>query len=212
MRSQKYHDKTEIPTPTVVDEASRLTINGTEDVNVYQVDDQGNKVQLLASAKNMKIKLHDVNEIIMESKGDFNSVIEGPEPLDNTPLEVPVERPLTQTQQLKMWLQNEENMRNFARHELSWDEFKDLGSLDDGDDFYKQFNPELTKYEMQAEALRQEANPLRGNPVSDAAEKNNLSMNLKEETTTETVAETGTTNNSGTTTDSTTGQVDNSTQ
>jgi hypothetical protein len=175
MRSEKFHRKGEKPSAIVVDEASRLTINAAdESVHIYQLDDNGKKVKLLGNVQpgsNAKFKLHDVEEIWLESKGDFNSVIEGQDPLDTTPIEVPVEAPLTQTQQLRMWLQNEENMRNYAKQELSWEDFKDLGDLDDGSDFYKQFNEGMTKYEMQAEALRQESNPLRGNPITDYVEE-----------------------------------------
>lgn len=171
MRSEKFHKKGTKHSPIVVDEASRLTIQGTEPVHIYQLDDNGDKIKLLNSVTTGKLKLNNVNEILLESKGDFNSIIEGPDKLDNTPLEEAVEKPLTQTQQLRMWLQNEENMRNYAKQELTWSEFKDLGDLDDGDEFYSQFNPSMTKYEMQAEALRQETNPLRGNPISDYVEE-----------------------------------------
>lgn len=168
MRSEKFHPKNEKAAPIVVDEATRLTVQGTKPVHIFQVDDQGKKVKLLKSGENLKIKLHDVNEVILESEGDFNSVIEGPEMLDNTPLEVPVEKPLTQTQQLKMWLQNEENIKAHAKTELKWEDFKDLGDLDNSDEFYERFGqPTMTKYEMQAEAMRQEVNPLRGNPISE---------------------------------------------
>lgn len=167
MRSEKFHLKNEKPSPLVVDEASRLTVEGTEPVNLFQVDDNGKKIKLLKTGTTYKVKLNDIEEVILESKGDFNSIIEGPDKLDNTPLEEAVEKPLTQTQQLRMWLQNEENMRNYAKQELTWEEFKDLGDLDDGDEFYSQFNQDMTKYEMQAEAMRQETNPLRGNPISD---------------------------------------------
>jgi hypothetical protein len=174
MRSEKFHAEGEIAAPIVVDEATRLTIQGTKPVHVFQVDDNGKKVKLLHSGINSKIKLHNVNEIILESEGDFNSIIEGPEQLDNTPIEVPVEKPLTQTQQLKMWLQNEDNMKSYARHELTWEEFKDLGDLDDSDEFYERFGqPGMTKYEMQAEAMRQELNPLRGNPISENIKESN---------------------------------------
>lgn len=184
MRSQQFHPKTSKPVPTVVDECSRLTITGTELVTVYQVDDDGKKCGILATVQpgsNTKLKLNDVNEIIMESKGDFQSVLEGHDPLDTTPLEVPVERPLTQTQQLKMWLQNENNIRQIENHAMTWQEFTDLGDLDDGDEFYSQFNPDMTKYEMQAEAIRQELNPNRGNPISDYEDKKHVENNMATE-------------------------------
>lgn len=174
MRSELFHKKGTKPTPIVVDEASRLTIQGTEPVHVFQLDDNGDKIKLLSSVTTGKLKLNNVNEILLESKGDFNSIIEGPDKIDNTPIEEAVERPLTQTQQLRMWLQNEDNMRNYAKQELTWEEFKDLGQLDDGDEFYSQFNQSMTKYEMQAEALRQESNPLRGNPITDNLEDKNV--------------------------------------
>lgn len=168
MRSQKFHSKSEKPVPIVVDEASRLTINGTEQVNVYQLDDTSKKCGLLATGQNLKVKLNNVNEVLLESKGDFESVIEAPDKIDNTPIEVTVERPMTQTQQIKMWLQNEENIKVSARTQLKWEDFKDLGDLDDSEEFYERFGHEdMTKYEMQAEMMRQEANPLRGNPISD---------------------------------------------
>ena len=161
MKSEKFHRKGEKPTPIVVDEATRLTVQGTKPVHVYALDDNGKKAKLLTSLTNGKIKLHDVEEIWLESEGDSNSIIEGPDKIDNTPIVEGVQKPLTQTQQIRQWLQNEENLRNYARHQLTWEEFKDLGDLDDGDEFYGQFNQEMTKYEMQAEAMRQEANPFR---------------------------------------------------
>lgn len=168
MRSEKFHPKGEKSVPVVVDEASRLTVYGTEPVNVFQVDDDGRKVKLLCRGTDFKVKLNDVNEVLLESKGDFNSVLDGPDPLDTTPLEVPVEKPLTQTQQLKMWLQNENNLQAQARAEMTWEDFKDLGDLDDGDEFYEQFGqPTMTKYEMQAEALRQHVNPNRGMDIGE---------------------------------------------
>lgn len=171
MRSEQFHPKGKKNAPIVVDEASRLTVLGTEPVNVFQIDDDGNKIKLLTQGVNFKVKLNDVNEILLESKGDFNSVIEGPDKLDNTPVEVAMEKPLTQTQELKMWLQNENNTQQLANHQLTWEEFKDLGDLDDGDEFYSQYNQNMTKYEMQAEAIRQEMNPLRGNPISNQIDK-----------------------------------------
>ena len=186
MRSQKFHPKQEKAAPIVVDEASRLSVHGAELVSIYQVDDQGKKIGLLDTVlpgERKKLKLNDVESIVMESKGDFNSVIEGPDKLDTTPIEVPVEMPLTQTQQLRMWLQNEQNMQNYAKQELTWEEFKDLGDMDDGDEFYSQFNPEMTKYEMQAEAMRQESNPNRGNPISDKIEAQHVENNTTEQPT-----------------------------
>ena len=171
MKSKLFHKKNTKPAPIVVDEASRLTVEGTEPVHVFQVDENGDKLQLLKSGTNFKIKINDCEEILMESKGDFNSVIEGPDKIDNTPIEVAVEQPLTQTQQIRQWIQNEENIRAQTMHELTWEEFKDLGDLDDGDEFYNQFNQDMTKYEMQAEAIRQEQNPHRGNPLSNQLDK-----------------------------------------
>lgn len=204
MRSIKFHPKSEKASPIVVDEASRLTLNGAEQINVYQVGDDGKKIALLKTVQpgaNEKLKLNNVNEILLESKGDFQSVIEGADKLDTTPLEVPVERSLTQTQQLKMFMQNENNMQQMANHELTWAEFKDLGDLDDGDEFYEQFNENLTKYEMQAEAIRQEMNPNRGNPISDLMERKHVENNMATE------SQGNTTPN----TDQVSGQVDNET-
>lgn len=182
MRSEKFHPKGEKAVPVVVDEMSRLSVHGTEPVAIYQVDDQGKKIKLLETITGKgKIRIKDCENIIMESKGDFQSILEGHDPMDKTPLEIPVERPLTQTQQLKMWLQNENNMRQLAKAELTWEEFKDLGDMEDGDEFYSQFNPNMTKYEMQAEAIRQEMNPNRGNPISEAIENaNNRKANNSE--------------------------------
>jgi hypothetical protein len=172
MRSEKFHAKSLKPVPVVVDECSRLTVHGTEPVNIYQVDDQGKKVALLETIHGKgKVRIKDCEQIIMESKGDFQSILEGPDPMDKTPLEVPVEQPLTQTQQLRMWLQNEQNMKQLANAEMSWEDFKDLGDMEEGDEFFSQFNPNMTKYEMQAEALRQENSPLRGNPITDEVNK-----------------------------------------
>lgn len=151
-----------------VNECSRFTVNGVENVAVYQVDDQGKRIKLLKKGTDFKIKLNEVDAIDVESKDGFNWVLEGPDPLDTTPLEVPVEKPLTQTQQLRMWLQNEQNIKQDREQELTWEEFQDLGNMDEADDFYKQFGQEgMTKYEMQAEALRQHANPLRGMDLNE---------------------------------------------
>ena len=109
------------------------------------------------------MKLNNVDQIMMDSKDGFNSVLEGPDPQDLTPVSVPVEKPLTQVQQMRMWLQNEENLRQLAAAEMTWEDFKDLGEMDDADEFYEQFGqPSMTKYEMQAEILRQHSNPNRG--------------------------------------------------
>jgi hypothetical protein len=187
MRSEKFHRKGEKPNAIVVDEASRITISAAADpVFIYSLDNNQKKSNLLGSVhagSTQKFKLNDCEEIWLESKGDFKSIIEGPDKLDTTPIETPVEAPLTQTQQLRMWLQNEENMRNYARTELTWDDFKDLGDLDDGDEFYSQFPQDMTKYEMQAEAVAREVNPMRDNPITDyIAEKEHAKDNTNQST------------------------------
>ena len=63
MRSEKFHTAKEKAAPVVVDECSRLTVLGTESVNVYQVDEQGKKVRLLHvinGKDKIKLKLHKI--------------------------------------------------------------------------------------------------------------------------------------------------------
>lgn len=158
MKSTRFHQKKEKAVPVVVDECSRLTVQSTNSpVTVYQVDDQGKKVGILDVINGIKkIKLHNAEQIIMESDGDFQSILEGPDPMDTTPLVVPVEKPLTSVQMVRAFYQNENNvraLRDMADAEMTWEDFKDLGDMTDGSDFFNEIGAPPTRYEMQAEQL-----------------------------------------------------------
>ena len=77
-----------------------------------------------------------------------------------------------------MWLQNEQNVQANAKGELTWEEFQDLGNMDDAEEFYQRFGQkDMTKYEMQAEAMRQHLNPNRGLDLDETHKTHNPESN-----------------------------------
>lgn len=163
MRSEQFHSGKEKSAKLAVKECSRLSVHSTEPVHVYQLDDQGKRIKLLhtfpANTKG-KIKLNMVDDIEMDSKGDYQSILEGPEPMDMTSMVESVERPMTQAQLLRAYFQNADNVRALraavqadSEIELTFDDVMDLGDMEDGDRFFAENGMPKTRYEMQAMEL-----------------------------------------------------------
>jgi hypothetical protein len=147
---------------------TRVRITATAPVNIFSVDDGGQKEKVLAAQVTIfDKKIYYCEEIMVEADPEtYYTFLEiRPNPLDTTPVEVPAPKPVQQLSLLKQQIMNEMLYEQQFKENMTFAEFIDLNMSDELPDLFE--GTGLTPAQMQAEVIRQHKNPMRGMDLND---------------------------------------------
>lgn len=152
----------------VILEGSRVQIESTHPVNIYNMNEDGTIRELIqGNTTNFDRKMYGIEILKVETSQPhtgYNFTEYKQKELDKTPVEVPVEAPPTQLSLIRQALAQERLKEQQFKEKMTFEEFIDLNMADELPDI---FPAGLTVAEAQSEAIRQHLNPLRGFNLED---------------------------------------------